>query len=97
MSTIRKLGSGSVCGIIGKQDHIISTMNISELKPFQECEVVLHLKDGEVLRAKVNFVDSEYEDIIVDVVETNQPEHYKAPNAGYTIAASHIISVEISN
>ena len=46
----KKVGSGSVCGIIGKQDHIISTMNISELKPFQECEVVLHLKDGEVLR-----------------------------------------------
>jgi hypothetical protein len=72
-------------------------MKISELKPFQDCEVALHLKDGEVLRAKVAFVDSEYEDIIVNVLETNQPEHYKDPNASYTVAASDIVSVRISN
>jgi hypothetical protein len=52
-------------------------MNISELKPFQDCEIVLRLKDGEVLRAKVKFVDLEYEDIIVDIVQTNQPQHYR--------------------
>jgi hypothetical protein len=72
-------------------------MKISELKPFQDCEVTLHLKDEEVLRAKVAFVDLEYEDIIVNVLETNQPEHYKDPNASYTVAASDIVSVRNSN
>jgi hypothetical protein len=72
-------------------------MNISDLKPFRNCEVALHLKDGEVLRAKVLFVDSEYQDIIVNVLETNQPEHYKDPNASCTIAASDIVGVRISD
>jgi hypothetical protein len=58
--------------------------------------VTLQLKDGEVLRARISFVDLEYEDIIVDVLETNQPEHYKDPNAAYTLAASDIISVRAS-
>ena len=69
-------------------------MTISELKPFEDREVVLDLKDGETLRAKVLFVDFEYEDIIVDVLETNQPEHYKDPNACYTVAASDILSIK---
>jgi hypothetical protein len=51
-------------------------VKVSELKPFQDREVTLHLKDGEVLRAKVDFIDLEYEDIGVTVIETNQPEHY---------------------
>ena len=74
-----------------------STVNISELKPFENCEVVLHLKDGEVLRVKINFVDFEYRDIIVDVLETNQPEHYKDPNSAYTVPASEIIFARIPN
>ena len=68
-------------------------MTISELRAFQDREVTLQLKDGELLRAKVAFVDLEYEDIIVNVIETNQPEHYKDPNAAYTVAASDVISV----
>ena len=72
-------------------------MTIDELKPFQDCEVILDLNDGEVLRAKVLFVDFEYEDIIVDVLETNQPEHYKDPSASYTVDASSIVSVRVSN
>jgi hypothetical protein len=83
--------------IIEEQDRTDVRLKISELKPFQGCEVALHLKDGEVLRTKVVLVDSGYEDIIVDVLETNQPEHYKDPNASYTVAASGIISVRISN
>jgi hypothetical protein len=50
--------------------------------------------DGERLKAKITFVDLEYKDIIVDVWETNQPEHYKDPNACYTVRASDIASVE---
>ena len=45
-------------------------MRISELEPFQDYEVTLQLKDGEVMRARVAFVDLEYEDIIVDVLGT---------------------------
>ena len=59
--------------------------------------MALHLTDGEVLRAKVLFVDLEDQDIIVNVLETNQPEHYKDPNASYIVAASQIISARISN
>jgi hypothetical protein len=58
--------------------------------------VTLQLNDAEVLRVKVAFVDLEYEDIIVDVLETNQPAHYKDPNAAYTVAASDILSVRDS-
>jgi hypothetical protein len=72
-------------------------VTIDELKPFQDCEVTLDLNDGEVLRAKVLFVDFEYEDIIVDVLDTNQPEHYKDPSACYTVDASSIVSVRVSN
>jgi hypothetical protein len=73
-----------------------NNMKISDLSPFQDCEVALHVKDGEVLRAKVAFVDLEHEDIIVHVLETNQPEHYKDPNASYAVAASDIVSVRNS-
>ena len=52
-------------------------MTISDLKSFQDCIVVLQLKDGERLRAKVQFVDAEYEDIILDVLETSQPDTIK--------------------
>jgi hypothetical protein len=59
--------------------------------------VTLDLNDGEVLRARVLFVDFEYEDIVVDVLETNQPEHYKDPSATYTVDASSIVSVRAAN
>jgi small nuclear ribonucleoprotein (snRNP)-like protein len=71
-------------------------MTVSELKPFEDREVVLNLKGGETLRAKVLFVDFEYEDIIVDVLETNQPENYKDPNACYTVDASDIVTATSS-
>jgi len=72
-------------------------MEIFELRPFQDHQVVLRLKDGETLKARVVLVDMEYEDIIVDVVETTQPEHYKLPNASYTIPASDILTVAVSD
>jgi hypothetical protein len=59
--------------------------------------VTLHLGDGEILRTKVILVNLEHEDIIVDVIETSQPERYKNPNASYAVAASDIVSVSDSN
>jgi len=69
-------------------------MTIEELKVFEDRTVVLRLTDGEVLTANVAFVDREYEDIIVDVLETTQPHHYKVPNAAYAIPVAEIVSVE---
>jgi hypothetical protein len=69
-------------------------VTIEQLPDFQDYTVVLCGLDGERLKAKITFVDLEYKDIIVDVWETNQPEHYKDPNACYTVRASDIASVE---
>ena len=46
-------------------------VGIAHLKEFEDCTVILPLTDGEVLKAKIAFVDLEYEDIIVDVLETS--------------------------
>ncbi len=35
-------------------------MTIAELKPLWDCIVTLRLKDGEMLRAKIAWVDEEY-------------------------------------
>jgi len=69
-------------------------VTIEQLREFQDHTVFLRLLDGETVKAKVDLVDLEYEDVIVDVLETNQPEHYKDPNACYTVKASDIASVE---
>jgi hypothetical protein len=53
------------------------------------------MTDGEILTAKIDFVDLEYEDIIVDVLKTSKPEQYKGPrNAAYTVRAADILSAE---
>ncbi|MGA7524229.1 MAG: hypothetical protein WBW84_17385 [Acidobacteriaceae bacterium] len=62
--------------------------------------MVLHLTDGEIATAKIAFVDAEYEDIIVDIIDTNRPQQYKQSIrlAAFTIKASDLASVsEISN
>jgi hypothetical protein len=69
-------------------------VKISDLKTFEDREVTLHLHDGEILKARVCFVDTEYEDVIVDVIETNRPEMYKNPAASYTIPASEILEAK---
>jgi hypothetical protein len=55
---------------------------------------ILRLTNAEVLKAKIDFVDLEYEDIIVTVLETTRPEQYKQKNAVYTVKASDIVSVQ---
>lgn len=75
-------------------------MTIAELKPYEDKTVVLHLTDGEIATAKIAFVDAEYEDIIVDIIDTNRPQQYKQSIrlAAFTIKASDLASVsEISN
>jgi hypothetical protein len=69
-------------------------MTAAELMELQDATVVLHLKDGEVLRAKIAYVNLEYDDVIVDVLETNRPEHYKDSNASYTVRASDVASAQ---
>jgi hypothetical protein len=71
-------------------------MTSSELKDFQDREVILRLTDGETLRVLISFVDMEYEDVIVDIIETDRPGNYRTPGAAYTILASDIVSVTIS-
>jgi hypothetical protein len=75
----------------------MAEMKISELKEFQDREVILKLADGETLRALTSFVDRKYEDIIVDILDTDRPDTYKTPGAAYTIPASDILSVTIPN
>ena len=69
-------------------------ITISELRPYEDKTVRLRLLDGEVSTVKVNFIDPEYEDLIVDVIDTNRPNTYKDLNSAYTIAISEIAAVE---
>jgi hypothetical protein len=70
-------------------------LKIHELKRFEDTVATLQLADGEVLKAKICFVDFEYKDVIVDVIETDQPQHYRDPNASYTISAENILYVQV--
>jgi hypothetical protein len=71
-------------------------MRINDLKQFVDATVTLHMKDGEIAKVKVNFVDEENEDVIAAVVEASCPEHYRAPCAVHTFAAEDIASAELS-
>jgi hypothetical protein len=70
-------------------------VTIAQLQEFQDCTAIFRLTNGEVLKARIDFVDLEYEDIIVKVLETNTPEQYKGPkNSAYAIKATDVLSVE---
>jgi len=71
-------------------------MRIHELKQFVDTTVTLRMRDGEIAKVKVNFVDEEYENIAALVVETSCPEHHRAPCAVHTFAAEDIVSAELS-
>jgi hypothetical protein len=75
-------------------------MTVEELTPYQNKSVILHLNDGEIAQAKVVFVFTEYEDMVVDIITTNRPDKYTAglSSAAYVIQASDLATVEeISN
>jgi len=74
-------------------------MTVAELKPYQGKTVVLRFWNGEIATAKIDFVDAEYEDVIVDIISTNRRDRYTGPsNALYAFPVAQIASVEeISN
>jgi hypothetical protein len=75
-------------------------MKIAELKPYEDKTVILHMRNGEITTAKIAFVDAEYEDIIVDIVQTNRPETYQKPigSSPFAVRLSDLDFIEdISN
>jgi hypothetical protein len=67
---------------------------IAELLPYQHKTVILNLKDGEISTVKILSVETEDDDIIVEIIHTNNPGQYKAPaNSVYLIPASDVASV----
>jgi hypothetical protein len=71
-------------------------MRINDLKLFVDTTVTLRMKDGEIAKVKINFVDEESGDIIAVLEETSCPEHRRAPCSAHTFAAEDIISAERS-
>jgi len=69
-------------------------MTVNDLKQFLDKTVTLRMTNGEVAKVRVRVVDEEYDDLIVDVLETSSPERYRDRAAAYTFAASDIASVE---
>lgn len=54
------------------------------------------MTNGETAKVRVRVVDAEYDDLIVDVLETSTPERYRDRLAAYTFAASDIESAELA-
>ncbi|HEX3585141.1 MAG TPA: hypothetical protein VH024_04060 [Candidatus Angelobacter sp.] len=54
------------------------------------------MTDGEFTNVFVRFADEEYDDIIVDVLESTRSQPYNLCSA-YTFAAADIVSAEIAN
>ena len=71
-------------------------MKLVDLKEFVDKTVTLRMTDGEVAKAFVCFADEEYDDIIVDVLESTRSEPYN-PSSSYTFAAADIVSAEVAN
>ena len=71
-------------------------MTLNDLKQVLDKTVVLRMTDGECATVKVLFVDEEYADLIVDVLETSSPDRYRDRSAAYTVAASDIASAELT-
>jgi hypothetical protein len=70
-------------------------MQFSDVKPFEDREATIQMIDGEQLRAKIVFVDSEYDDVIVDVLETNRPAQYRTVNqkCSYALPLSELVAI----
>ena len=70
-------------------------MKIADLKPLVDKTVTLRMTDGEVAKVRVFWFSEEYDDIIVDVLESTRSQPYD-PASAYTFAAADIISAEVS-
>lgn len=71
-------------------------MKIADLKPLVDKTVTLRMTDGEVAKVRVFWFSEEYDDIIVDVLESTRSQPYN-PDSSYTFAATDIISAEVSS
>jgi|HubBroStandDraft_6_1064221.scaffolds.fasta_scaffold339866_2 hypothetical protein len=71
-------------------------MMLSALEQFLDKTVILRMTNGEIAKIRVRFVDQEYDDLIVDVLETSTPERYRDRLAEYTFAASDVESAELA-
>ena len=71
-------------------------MELMDLRQFLDKTVVLHTTEGKTAKVRVDFVDEEYEDIIVAVLETSHPEHYRDNSAAYAFAAADIASARLA-
>ncbi len=69
-------------------------MKISDLKPLVDKTVTLRMADGEVAKVRLHSADEEYDDIIVDVLESTRSQPYDSANA-YTFAAAEIVSADV--
>lgn len=73
-------------------------MIFSTMKSFQDRLVLLKCADGEAIKAKVLFVDEEYQDVILNVVSTDKPGKWPSGNPSsdsvYAIPLSEIVTVE---
>jgi hypothetical protein len=67
---------------------------LAEITPCQDNTVILRLSDGEITRGKIAFADTEYEDIVFDLIRTNRPGTYCECDAVYTLAIADLIAVE---
>ena len=70
-------------------------MKISELKEFVDKTVTLRMTDGEVAQVRVIWFSEEYDDIVVDVLESTRTQPY-TPACAYTFAAADIVSAKDS-
>lgn len=70
-------------------------MKIFELRPYVDKSATLRMADGEVAKVFIRFADEEYDDIIVDVLESTRSQPYD-PASAYTFAAADIVSAEQS-
>ena len=73
-------------------------MTFAEMKRFEDKLALLKCADGEVIKAKVLFVDEEYADVILDVASTSKMEKWQKghPNsdAAYVIPLAEIEFVQ---
>lgn len=70
-----------------------------QLRRFEGMVVRVTSTEGEVMTAKVLSVSEEYQDVLLDVLSTNQPERYerlgkKLNEAGWVIPIQYILEVQ---
>jgi hypothetical protein len=70
-------------------------MKIADLKPYVDKTITLRMTDGEIAKVRVGSISEEYDDIIVDVLESTRSQPYDSASA-YTFAAADIVSAEQS-